>query len=593
MRYSKKIIHLISRFFFPLRKNIFYIIIFSLFGVFFDIITPLPFKILIDNVLEKNPLTPHSFEFFLLGDIDFLSLGFIVVFLYTASNVLAILLNYFAQILIRTVSKDVIIRFSNNTFATIERMRHAVYRKKDIGDYIYRLSYDVSAISEIFESGILPMITNSIFIVITTVILFLISPSFALLSFLLVPSMALLLYVFSKRLGVAWKKSEYSNSLLFSFIEEILGQLKNVQAYNLEEHMLTTFQKKETRSLRYEFNAYSIQFLLNLFIGILIALGYAGIITYGISLVHAGLVTAGTLVIFLFYLDNLTNPCIAFMGAYTSMKEHLVKIQRISELLEQPVLDEKTTIKDTSHPLSTSPSIYFKNVSFFGTNDAKILQNATFTIPKEKITVIVGANGSGKTTIISLLMGFLSPSRGSILFNNNSISNFTPEELHSMSAYVPQEIELFKGTIRENILFGDTHASPQAIKKAASMANASHFIERMPQKYSFQVGERGSKLSGGQRQRILIARAFLKSSAKIIIMDEPLSAQDITSHKILIKNIKKFTDKKTVIIVSNILDIIKIADHVIIVNKGKIIAQGKNTSILKQKHLTELLISLT
>lgn len=354
--------------------------------------------------------------------------------------------------------------------------------------------------------------------------------------------------------------------------------------------MLASFQNKELRSLHYEFKAYSLQFLFNFFIGILIACGYAGIIVYGISLVHQELISAGTLVVFLFYLDNLTNPCITFMSAYTATKEHFVKIQRISEIFDH---EKSETSKKTTQKLLSVPNIHFNRVTVTGDNEVKMLKNISCIMPKEKITVILGANGSGKTTIISLLLGFLIPSHGTLLFDKKSVSEFSSEELHTLSAYVPQEISPFKGTIRENIAFGNTHATFKDIQQAARMANATTFIQRMPRNYSFQVGERGNKLSGGQRQRILLARAFLKSTAKIVIMDEPLSAQDIKSHKIIIKNIKKYSVHKTVIIVSNILDIIEIADHIIVLNNGKHIAQGKNISLLQQKHVAKLLVSLT
>lgn len=573
------------------RKNRIVLIFFlGLCGVLFDVLAPLPFKLLIDNVLGGQPLDGGVFGKEIFDQFSPLMLGFVAVILYGGFNIFAASISFLASTETKAVVKQLTFSFAKKTFEIIERMRHSSYDEKDVGDYIYRLSSNISALGEILESGLLPIVNNSFFVCGTTVVLFLINPLFASLSLLVIPLIAGILFLFDKRLGSAWRKTERSNSLIFSFIEEIFSQLKNVQAFNQEGFVSSIFQRKESRSLENEFRAYHLYFVLQLCIGLVITTCYAGVITFGISLVFANTMSAGALILFLFYLDNLVNPCVGIMSAITATREQWVKLNNIFDITQGVSIQTERVSR--ARKAVKAPAIVFDHVTVTGINDAVILKNISFSIPKNAITVLVGANGSGKTTITSTLMGFYGVAKGHVFFDETDISSLSTAALRDMIAYVPQEATLFNGTICENIIFGNPRASIQDVHRAAKRAHAHEFIMKKPGGYHSFVGEKGGHLSGGQRQRILIARALLKEYAPIVIMDEPFSSQDVKMHQALIKSLKQFSHNKTVLIVSNTLDVIQIAQHVIMVNEGRVIAQGGHESLLRQKRIAQLLVSL-
>ncbi len=574
----------------PHGRKIIFIFFLGVIALLCDVLAPLPFKLLIDNVLNQLPIEEGTFgkEFF--EQFSPLTLGYVSVIMYAGFNIFASALSFLVSTETKQTVKNITNQCARKTFEIIERMRHSSYDEKDIGDYIYRISSNVPALGALLEEGVFPALHNTLFIIATACVLFFINPTFTTLVLLVIPVIAGILFIFDKHLNRAWRKTERSNSLIFSFVEEILTQLKNVQAFNQEGHILSIFQKKESRALTYEFKAYHLYFVLHLCIGVFIAFAYAGVITYGISLVFADIMSAGALILFLFYFDNLVNPCVSVMTAVTSMREQWVKLKSVYEITEQE--QSLPPIVRHSKKMPPSPDITFDHVTITGMNDVVILHNVSFHIPKNAITVLVGANGGGKTTITSTLMGFFDVAKGRVSFDDTDITTLPVSRLRDMIAYVPQESVLFNTTIKENIAFGNPYASMRDIHAAARLACAHDFIMKKQGGYHYHVGEHGGRLSGGQRQRILIARALLKRSAPIVIMDEPFSSQDVHMHRALIKSVQQFSKQKTVLIVTNTLDVIQIAQHVIMVNQGRVIAQGGHEKLLQQKRLAKLLVAL-
>lgn len=570
-------------------KSVASLVVLIFLSVLFQAFTPWPFKLLIDNVLEKEQFAPGSFESHLFAFASSpLSLGFIVVFLYVLSTIFSALTEYATNVTLKSMSRSLIFDFSKKAFNYVTESPISKFRRTDIGDYVYRLSYDTSAIGEFFENGVVPLIFNGLYLVVVASILIIINPTLAALSFIMVPVLAAFVLYFNKRIGRTTRMSEYSNSALFGFIQETLNQLKIVQAFNQEQHEGASFQKKQSRALHDEVQMNHIQVALTLAIGIIIALGYALVISDGIIEVTEGRMTVGLLVIFIFYLDNFTGPLLSVAQALSSMKESTTKITHLSDtFFEQP----ETCAVGESIPLHSS-DIVFKNVHVFGDDNVHILKDISVVIPKNKVTVIVGTNGSGKTTFISLLLRFMEISQGSIIMDDRDIRSYSLASLRNSIAYIPQEVELFDDTVKANILFGNPAASLPEIQYAARLAHADSFIKHLPNQYDFQVGEGGSKLSGGQRQRVLLARALLKKDAPFMILDEPFSSLDIKTYQSVIHSFPRMIKNKTVIIVSNVLQIIQQADVVVVLNNGKIVKAGSGTRLLKESEIAKLLLSI-
>ncbi|GAC1413666.1 MAG: ABC transporter ATP-binding protein [Candidatus Doudnabacteria bacterium] len=572
----------------PQVGRIILIILLLLLLVGFETLSPWSFKLLIDNVLGNQDLDLTGVAGALLGFINSkAALGFLAILIYFVSGFFATITEFFIQSITKNLGRIIITSFSQKAFNNLEGLTIGFYKKQEIGDYIYRLSYDVEAFGQIVEEGILPLLSNFLYLIVTITILFWINHNLAWFALSLLPVLAITLGIFNKRIGDASKRSERSNSALFSFIEEVLSQLRIIQAFGREKQESAVFAQREQFSQDDEYNMFGLGFLMNLLIGIVIVIGYSLIILYGITLSLNGVITTGLLVVFILYMDNLTQPLLSFVTAATAIRENHVRISRMNDFF-----DVKFHLKTRGNIARVEKGeIEFKKVSVKSEEGKYIVKDLSFKIPGGKKTVIVGVNGSGKTTVANLILNFLTPTSGKILIDGKDIRNYSILSLREAIAYVPQEIVLFDATIKDNIAFGKKRSSLEEIGAAAKLATADTFIHKLPKKLDFRVGEEGLNLSGGQRQRVMLARAFLRTSAKIVILDEPISALDVKTRAILMKNLDVFGKDKTTIFISNILEIINQADHIILLNEGRIIQDGSVKSLAKHADVTSLLIN--
>jgi ABC-type multidrug transport system fused ATPase/permease subunit len=558
-------------------------------GVIFETISPWSFKILIDNVLGSQPLeSENAILHFILNILNSkAALGFFAIFFYFFSSFMTAITEYFVGVVTKKINRDITLSFSQKAFDNLEQLKIGFYKKQEIGDYIYRLSYDVSAFGEFVEHGLLPLVNNFLYLIVTVTILFFINVGLAWFALALIPILAITLGVFNGKIDSTSKRSEHSNSALFSFIEEVLSQLKIIQAFNREKSESKTFASKEQYSQDDEVNMYGYGYLMNLLIGVVIAIGYSLIILYGMTLTFNGIISTGLLIVFILYMDNLTQPLLSFITAAATLKENYVRISRMNEFFET-----KFKTKDTGKLVDIPKGeIEFRKVTVNSAEGKAIVKNLSFTIPAGKKTVIVGVNGSGKTTVANLILNFVTPTKGKIFIDGKDSKEYLLRALRDAIAYVPQEIVLFNDSIKNNISFNNPSIHLEAIKKAAKLAVADGYIEGLPKKYDFQVGEEGLNLSGGQRQRVMLARAFLKEKAKILILDEPISALDVKTRATLMDNLNTFSVGKTTIFISNILEIINQADHIIILNEGELIQSGTPKVLLRDRDIASLLIN--
>lgn len=547
------------------------IIFVMLFVVGLDAIAPWPFKILIDNVLEASPINPHGyfsglFSFFTTREF----LGLFVIFIFFLSSFVLSLFEYMKSILSKKVIKTMTANFSKRAFDNLQSLAAGFYKKQKIGDYIYRLSYDVSALGELLEEGVLPLLTSLLYVGVTTTIMFLISYKLTLVSLAVLPFLAIGLYFFNRNLAAATRRSEVYNSAAFSFIEEALTHLKIIQAFSQEPVESHRFGRKMDSSLKNDLTVYRLDFLLSLMVGIIIAISYSIIIGYGIQSVFAGSLTTGLLIVFIFYLDNLTNPVLEIIYAAAACRESYVKVTRMQEFFTPKTHGHfDGTVVKLEHT-----SIEFEHVTYKGDEGVPILHDLSFKIPENKRTVIFGVNGSGKTSVMSLILGFAEANSGHISIGGLDIHKYDIKALREAMSFVPQEITLFNDTIRSNISFPKPDVSLENIKEAARSAAAHEFIMKLPGEYNFRVGEGGSYLSGGQRQRLMLARAFIKKEAKILLFDETISALDVKTRISVLENIYRFSEGKTTVLISNVFDMVKDADHAIVLRAGEVIFSG-------------------
>jgi ABC-type bacteriocin/lantibiotic exporter with double-glycine peptidase domain len=562
------------------------LVLLSLIIVALSLISPWSFQILIDKVLSTGPI--HSAGFF--GDHFFLfksreMLGAFAVVVYFLSMFLLSIVEYVNSVSIKVYIKKLTSDFSKNAFKNVESLAIGYYNKQQIGDYIYKLSYDVSALGEFVESGILPLITSFFYLIVTVTVMFFINATMTFLTLLSLPVLIGGLFYFNKQITYVTKRSEFYNSIAFSFIEEVLSHLKVVQAFSRESSESSRFNKKIDMSLEADTTYYKLDYLLTLFVGIIIAIAYSIIMIYGIHAVFNGTLTTGLLIVFIFYLDNLTSPIISMVYAVAEIKKSYVKISRMEEFFSEK---RKTSHAGTVSSVAVG-KISFHNVSFL-LGKVKVLDNISFDIEAGKRTVIFGMNGSGKSSVANILLRFNEPTSGKIFIDGINILEYDLLALRESISYIPQEIALFNESIYNNIAFGSHNPTEKDVHRAAALATANEFINRNPKKYAFKVGESGNFLSGGQRQRIMIARALMKDQAKILVFDETFSALDVKTRESVLHNLSNFSEDKTTVIISNIFSVVSTADNVIVLHKGKVIYSGTPKRLVSEISLYKMIL---
>lgn len=554
----------------------------------FEAISPWPLEALIDHVLAPNPVDKTTFVGTLLSYFNSRELlGFFVIFLYFANTFALAITNYLSSVTTNRVIKTITSEFSKNAFKNLQSMAIGFFNKQQIGDYIYRLSYDVYALGELLEGGVLSLLTSILLIAVTTTIMFFINVKLTLLSLIALPFLTIGLYSFNTFITHATNRSETFNSAAFAFIEEALSHLKIIQAFSQEHRESRSFEEKIDTSLKADFISYRLDFLLTLVVGIVIAISYSTILLYGVRAVFANTLTTGLLIVFIFYLDNLTKPILNMIYSIAIIKQTYTKILRMEDFFSP-----KTHLFSEGHHRNMSgASIKFDHVTLKSPEGKIILNSVSFEIQPGKRTLIFGTSGSGKTSVINLILRFVeSPTSGNIYIGGVNVKDYQLSTLRDKIAYVPQEVTLFDESIKENISFGNTQASLRDIKEAAKLAVADDFIRRLPGGYDFKVGQGGGFLSGGQRQRLMLARAFMKRDAKVLLFDETLSELDVKTRQEVIKNIFSFSLHKTTIIVSNVFALISSSDNIIVLHKGRVIYSGASAHLPKEAALYRMLM---
>lgn len=553
-----------------------------------ELLVPWPFKILIDNVLGGNPIPNHGAGILLNHFFESVyTLGIFAIFLYFMSMLLNTVFEYLQSLTTKRVVENVISHFSKRAFKSLESVPIGFYNEQQIGDFIYRLSYDVNALGVFLEEGLLPLIASMIHLILAIGIMYFINVKLTLFALISLPLLAFGVYIFNGYIRVATERSEKFNSATFSFIEEALTHLRVIQGFSQQKREADQFDHKVDGMIKNEFWTFKLGFLLSLMVGVIIAASYSLVILYGMSAVFAGTLTTGLLIVFIFYLDNLTNPILSIVYNAASIRESYTKISRMEDFFNAEI--KSSEIGSRKH--LRGHDIRFDSVSVEKEEGKKILDNVSFTIEEGKCTVILGVSGSGKTSILNLIMRFLEkPQEGRVLIGGIDITEYDPEAVRKAIAYVPQDISLFDDTIKNNILFGNPRATKKEIKDAVYIADAEDFIDRLPGKYNFRVGEGGEFLSGGQKQRIMLIRALLRSRAPILLFDEVFSALDVKTRQVVLERIKQISKNKTVIIISNIFDVVKQADTVVVLNRGKLVYTGKGSSLPKEMALYKILL---
>jgi ATP-binding cassette subfamily B protein len=560
------------------------IILIGLVAVSFEVLKPLPIKLVIDNVFSNRPL-PSLFDGFHLSSLSRERLLGICIVLMLAITICSALLSIVVSNLTINLAQQLVFDISVDFYSKLQNLSLTFYSRNRVGDLLQRMSGDVYVVYFLVAQIIIPVITSVICLSAMFYIMVKIDLVLALIAFSVVPLLGLTLAFFAKPLNDTTTQQYTSQGNLSAFVQQSLSSMRIIQAFGREKFM---YQKLEKHAFTFG-RSFQIATKVSMTYGqiCLLITGLSSAVVVGVGAYRGmnGSLSAGDLFIFLGYIAALYGPVNSLTTAIGAGISIGARGRRIFEVLDS---DEVVKEKPGALDVASNGEVEFRNVSFgYETNKKEgrtILHNISFHVPPGQIVALVGATGSGKTSMISLLCRFYDPGQGEILLDGVNIKDLKLHALRENISLVLQDPFLFPMTIAENIAFGNPDSSLEEIIQAAQAAQADEFIKKMPQGYDTVISENGSSLSGGEKQRIAIARAFLKK-APILILDEPTSAVDALTEAKIFSALSAYSKGKTVFLISHRLSTLKHADQIVAIKEGHIVEQGTHENLLRNENV--------
>ena len=497
----------------------------------------------------------------------------IVLIVMTALKTGAAFLSTYYIVPIRTgVVKDI----RNNINDKILELPIAFFSEERKGDILARMSGDVNEVENSVMSSLEMMLKNPIMIIIFLTTMLLISWELTLFVFVLLPIMGYIMGAVGKKLKRSSFEAQNKWGELMSQIEETLGGLRIIKAFNAEQKISDRFHKgsgefrqMSNRIARRQYLAHPMSELLGT-ITIAIVLWFGG----SLILKDNSLLDASVFIYYLTIFYLIINPAKDLTKASYAIQKGLASMDRIDKILDA---DNSIVEKENPKKINFQNNIEFKDVWFKYQNDW-VIKGMNLKIEKGKTIALVGQSGSGKSTMVDLLPRFYDIQKGEINIDSINIKDLSLKNLRSQMGNVNQEAILFNDTFFNNIAFGVENATLDQVEEAAKIANAHEFIIANPEGYDANIGDRGGKLSGGQRQRISIARAILKNP-QILILDEATSALDTESEKLVQEALERLMKNRTTIVIAHRLSTIKNADEIYVIHEGEIVEQGPHDEL--------------
>ncbi len=502
----------------------------------------------------------------------------IVIFFFLMKNVF----NYLALFNITFVKNGLLKKLRENLYSKVLVMPIPYFINKKKGDLMSRITADILEIQTSYLSILELMVREPLTILFTLIVMFTISPELTLFVILFIPISGFIISIIGKKLRKDSKQVQQQQSNFLSILDETINGQKVIKSFLSESFFSRKFDKINYLLYRYSnkvINRKNLAGPFSEFMGILVI----GVLLWfgGRMVLVSESISGTTFIVFMGLAYNILTPAKNLSKSFYSIKKGNAAAERVFEIIEY---DKYTNDRARNLEIEKfKDKISFQDLEF-SYGESKILDGITFTIKKGESVALVGSSGSGKTTIANLLNGFFSADSGSLLIDGINISDIKRESLYKNISIVTQESILFNDNIFNNIKIGNLDAEKEDIISAAKEANAHEFIEEQINGYETVIGDYGNKLSGGQKQRLTIARAMLKSPS-ILILDEATSSLDSKSEKKIQDAINKLMQGKTSLIIAHKFSTIRKCDKIILIDKGRIIAQGTHEELINSNSL--------
>jgi subfamily B ATP-binding cassette protein MsbA len=603
MEYFKKIL----RFAKPYRKygflNIFFNILYALFSALsfaalipmLDVLFKPENKILVEPVYEGMGQLKDYLQDYInyrvnsySGDDEMKGLVLViglVLILFLLKNFFNYLAMYFITFLRNGVLKDI----RNRMYAKIVDLPISYYSEKRKGDVIARITSDVLEIQHSFLSILELIVREPLTILFTILIMFGISTKLTLFVFIFIPIAGMIISRIGKSLKKKSDRVQREQGEFLSIVEETLGGLRVIKAFNSESRFYKTFTSSTKRFFHFSnklLNRQNLASPTGEFLGILVI----GVLLWfgGKMVLIDKTLDASSFIAYMGLAYNILTPAKAISKASYGVKKGNSAAERVLEILEteNPIVEKKDAVIKTTF----DRGIDINNISF-KYEDEYVLKKFNLKVPKGQTIALVGQSGSGKSTIANLMTRFYDVNEGEIKIDGVDIRDFSKKSLRNLMGLVTQDSILFNDTVKNNIGLGKEGATEEEIMEAAKIANAHDFISGLPQGYDTNIGDSGNKLSGGQKQRLSIARAVLKNPP-IMILDEATSALDTESERLVQDALEKMMQNRTSIVIAHRLSTIQNADTIVVLQKGEIVEQGSHTALMEKDGVYKRLVTM-
>jgi ATP-binding cassette subfamily B protein len=542
-------------------------LVLSLWGIGLNLLKPWPFKIIVDDFLRPNPVSPGDWRLW--------------VPLLCAALVLIQLLwgvaNWATNYVFVKIGLQALLKLRTELYSHLQRLSLKFHDTRRSADSSFRVAYDSQAIQTIYNKGFTNVFGSTLTLLGTFVIMVRLDWQLTFLSLAIVPLIVGTILMFARRIRRESTYIQEQESALLAQAQEGLSSVRMVHAFGREEFEVGQFQRQAYQSLQANLRLTLTNVNSTLVISTLMVAGTAAMYYLGTLHVLAGTLTLGSLLVFSAYLLMLYQPLESLTYTTWAMEGATAGAKRCFEVLDRA--DDVVDAPGAVAIATTNGTVKFQNVSFAYTQDRRVLEDVDLATEANHIVAIVGGTGAGKSTLLSLVPRFYDPSEGVVTLDGRDLRTITKKSLRTQIAIVLQDTLLFSTTVRENIAYGRPDATEEEIIEAACRAKADEFIRELPNGYASAVGERGSHLSVGQRQRIGIARAFLKN-APILLLDEPTSALDPATEAAIIDTIKELMRGRTTLIATHRLAAIHDVHEIVVLERGRIVEQGRGEELV-------------
>jgi ABC-type multidrug transport system fused ATPase/permease subunit len=544
----------------------------------FGLLAPWPLKILVDNVIGRDPLPGTiatvlgelaSHRILLLGLT--VAAGLVVAVIGGAIHVLNSYVN-------TKLEQRIIADFRGDLFRHTERLSVAYRDQVSTARLMYAINFEATAAGSLVLS-IQPLAQAFLTVIGMVWISFTIDSSLALLSLAVVPLLYWAIRYYATHIQQRLLHVKGMEADCLSIVHDAVSMLPVITAFQREDHELERFKTRTGHAIDARVDVTVRQTLFSLAVTTTIAIGTAMVLGLGAYHAIQGRVTAGELLVVLAYIAAVYKPLETISYTVGALQDNLVGLRMAFH-----VLDTEPVVQEAPNAISigrAGGAIRFEGVQFEYPGREGTLSDISLDVEPGQVVAIVGPTGAGKTTLMNLIPRFYDPQRGRVLIDGHDVRTLTLESLRRQISMVPQEPVLFSGTIADNIRYGRLRASMDEIINAARAANAHDFIERLPNGYETDIGERGVRLSGGERQRICVARAFLRD-APILILDEPTSSIDSKTESLILDALDELMVGRTTFMIAHRLSTVRHADLIATLDRGALVEQGTHDELMER-----------